>query len=276
MAIHLRGNLDPKEQSRTYKFDPTNGDSLVQVWRNFDEDKMNQLADQYRNAGVAYEFNIARDICTLTAQDARGEYTIDSWQVAANAESPSISHNPVVYAGIYAEVLTDSNVRARLRNIFKSARGEGVKVENGDLNTEQYRNYLASSGSPYCARILDLVVGGVTSYASANYVLRHTTNVSNRWDSNVSDDNVSLIYSTSELLSEAEDSGLWLFPLPGRLSYKILTVSNFLISQYGTPANQAWGWLKQPSTETSAANNRVDIVTEYWFDRWSTDLYEEL
>jgi hypothetical protein len=34
-----------------------------------------------------------------------------------------------------------------------------------------------------------------------------------------------------------------------------------------------WGWRKLPSTETTAANNRVDISTEYWLAAWSKLLY---
>ena len=57
--------------------------------------------------------------------------------------------------------------------------------------------------------------------------------------------------------------------MPARLVYKIqnlpspVTVSGYL-----------WGWRKLPSTETSAAGNRVEITTEYILDQWSTVLYQ--
>jgi hypothetical protein len=281
-SIHLRGDLAPKEQSRTYKWSPNSGGSVNQTFRNFDEDLMNQLAGQYEAAGVAYEVTVAHDVCTLTTQDSNGSGSgsgdsavVDSWQIVANNTSPAIDFNPVVYSGIYSEVGSDTAVRDRLNLLRDSARGNIVKVGATPYTTAEFRAYLIAQSDPYCARILDYLIGDVNSYASADYVLRHTTNVSNRWNSNVSDDYVLRVYSTAELLSEVQNAGLWIYPLPGRLAYKINALSTSLIADYGSRDYQAWGWLKQPSTESTAANNRVDINTEYWFQRWSTDFYLE-
>lgn len=282
-SIHLRGDLAPKEQSRTYKWSPTNGGRVVSTFRNFDEDLMNEKAAEFEAAGVSYELTVAHDVCTLVTQDPNGSggtggadsTVVDSWQIVANNTSPALDFNPVVYSGILSEVGSDTAVRDRLNLLRESARGNIVKVGTTAYTTAEFRAYLIAQSDPYCARILDYLIGDVNSYASADYVLRHTTNVSNRWNSNVSDAYVLRVYSTAELLSEVQDSGLWVYPLPGRLAYKINALSSSLIADYGSRTYQAWGWLKQPSTESTAANNRVDINTEYWFQRWSTDFYLE-
>src|SRR5690606_6075756 len=106
-------------------------------------------------------------------------------------------------------------------------------------------------------------------YASYNYVLRHTTNVSNRWNVNIADINVNRLYTTAQLLSEAQNAGLWNYPLPPRLAYKINAIAVPTVQ-----SGYLWSWLKSASSEASAANNRVNIVTEYALDQWSTDLYQ--
>ena len=70
------------------------------------------------------------------------------------------------------------------------------------------------------------------------------------------------------LIAETTNAGSWVFPLPGRMAYKISNLAApIVISGY------LWGWRKLPSTETTAAGNRIDITTEYWLEQWSTFIY---
>ncbi len=120
-------------------------------------------------------------------------------------------------------------------------------------------------------RFLGLNFRGSTDYQRQQYVLRHTTNVSNRWQTNVSDFNVDYIYSTGSLLSECQNTGLWILPLPARLAFKIGQIP---VPQFRD--NYFWGWKKGASTETTAANNRIDISTEFVLEQWSVDYYPNI
>jgi len=270
----IRGTLDPKLQRETYKFDPQSGDSLVQTFENFSAEQMQVLADDARRKGVAYEITRQFDHYTMVAQDTRGEITIDTWQVQQNEESPSIFTNPLNFIGlgwpgsaalgksvatVMAQALKDGSVFEAAWQKLKD--DTGVEHAAPPFDTD------------YQIRFWQRVQQDQTQFYRSGYVLRHTTNVSNRYDRNVSDEYVDCIYSVSELLTECEDANLWVYPLPGRLSYKIQAIDADFQSRYPAPANYQWGWLKRGSTESTAANNRVDLTTEYWLAPWSTDEY---
>jgi hypothetical protein len=46
-----------------------------------------------------------------------------------------------------------------------------------------------------------------------------------------------------------------------------------LQANYGALDFHTWGWVKRASPESTAANTRVNIVTEYEFDQWSEDVF---
>lgn len=111
---------------------------------------------------------------------------------------------------------------------------------------------------------------GVTNFIRGKYRLRHTTNAPARWNANIADFNVEMIYSISQLLSETQSTALWALPLPGYLVYKILT---YAVPDLTSTPQYFWGALKLRSSACTAANNRVEIATEYLIDAVNTNLY---
>jgi len=122
---------------------------------------------------------------------------------------------------------------------------------------------IVGSDLAYLKNVYNLVLRGSDVYPYSQYVLRHTTNVGNGYNSNIADVNVDCVYTSSQLLSEVQNAGLWIFPLPGELQY--------FIQHIPAPAAQSgylWGWLKRSATRTTAPFNRVDLTTEYWLEQW--------
>lgn len=110
---------------------------------------------------------------------------------------------------------------------------------------------------------------GRTNFAHGKYTLKHTTIAPQTYQGNVSDFNVENVYSIAQLLSEAQDSTLWILPLPGYLAYKILA--------YPVPVNMPplynWGALKMRANAVLAAKGRIEISQEYLIDAVAVPTY---
>lgn len=257
----IRGDMEPKRQVRVEQWSPLTGFVSESEYKTFDERWARNWAATFARRGIEYHLTIAHGVCTLRAVDAvTRTYTIDTWEIGINRLSPSALENPVVIANVGVNDVERAAGLAILRGYIK---GEKTYDEAKDLLTPV----------PYSVRVLDLLAKGQDAYYKTGYVLRHTTNAPNRYTANVADDNVDAVYTTAQLFSEVTDGDLWIFPLPDRLVYKLQTVTSMLISRHGTHSNFQWGWLKSGGAESTAADTRVNIVTEYEFDEWTTDYY---
>lgn len=153
----------------------------------------------------------------------------------------------------------------------------GVTVtSNGLFSSENFFNSVFSfasiSSTVYLPifRAYQRAQAGQDVFFADQYTLRHTTNASNRGYYNVADSNVNAIYTQAQFFSEISNSGLWIFPAPT----EIIGALNSIFTGLGTaPTNYLKGALKGGSSRVTAANNRVNIVTEYKLFNWSTDDY---
>lgn len=244
----VNGTMDPVAQPTEVVFDPVRGLQLILRWESAG-DNLAALANGYSATGVAYRMVRSSQKSTLEAtaagaQAGYAEVTTDTWEILANEIQKDLHEFPAAAAlGIDTLNTIDDAVANRTNP------GLG-----GDAGT-----------------VFTLLKQGTTHYALGQYVLRHTTNVSNTYAANISDSNIECLYTTAQLLAEVTDATLWANPMPGRMQYKIQAItaptarSGFL-----------WSWRKLPSTETTAAGNRVNIVTEYWLEQWSTFVYATL
>lgn len=103
---------------------------------------------------------------------------------------------------------------------------------------------------------------GRTNFIRGKYNLIHTTYAPADYAANVADFNVEKTYTIAQLLSEAQSNSLWIFPLPGYLSYKILNVA---IPASMLP-NYIWGAVKESSSAVTSTRNRIEIQTKYLID----------
>lgn len=258
-AINIRGSLAAFLQDYTRRFDPTSGWIYEFNYEGVSEPEMEALQNFYVQGGCTCVLHYRRGISTLFVEDATQQFTLDNWEVVGNEESRDVLSHPFV-----VRIATNDQIS----NIRKAVDEFSVSDTIAPIFTNSIFDSLSAGNKTFLGRIVGLMLRGTTDYRRGLYVLRHTTNAPSRWQSNISDFGVDSIYTTSQLLSEVQNSGLWINPMPGRLVYKIgvIPVPTFI------PFYQ-WGWLKCGATETTSANNRITISTDYILEQWTTDLY---
>jgi len=250
----INGTLEPKRVSLRSSYDPQRGLTITEEWETAG-DNLNGLATQCREAGKAYDLtsNGRKSRIVITSSNTEGtgfdDIPIDTWQLLGNEVQNSIKHHP--------------NVRSLGSADFLEVIDAVNQWKDGETPDEFF-----FTDDGYMGLLFRMLIHEAKTYSLGQYVLKHTTNVSNRWDTNVADQGVEFIYTTSQLVSEISNPGFWTFPCPGRLISKIQS-----IEVQNDSEDLIWGWKKGPSTEGTSANNRIDISTEYVLAGWSKLTY---
>lgn len=221
-------------------------------------DNLSGVAQSAIDAQQPFEFSHqasrARLSITQTTTFGGNEVTSDNWQLVGNEITEDIRWHPNV------AVLPETGENS-IKKVYDT-------LDAYQRREEAFTNPLTPGST--AMTLFNLLKRGTTSYVIGQYVLRHTTNVGNGYSANISDSNVERVYTTAQLVAEISNANLWRFPCPGRLVYKIQNIT----PQFTTNDELLWGWRKLPSTETTAANNRVDISTEYVLYGWAKLLYQ--
>jgi hypothetical protein len=263
-TVTIRGILAPLLQATSKIFDPQRGWIYRYEYRGASQYQMELLAQSYANQGMPLSLKLNQgDSASLEVEDPTQSFTIDTWEIVGNEESRDGLGHPTLINSLVGGFVVDDVIEAMRRNLNANVKPSDVFSSSGDL----------FGAGPVVQLFYSLQVRGSTEYRHGQYVLRHKTNVPNRWNINIADIGIDTIYTTAQLLSETTDASLWIFPLPGRLQYKLGRIASDAIASNPGAANYQWGWLKSASTETTAANNRVDISTEYTFELWTTGYY---
>ena len=258
-----RGTAEMKLQRRQENYSQQFGYVTEFEWRGMSELRARTLANNYFRAGVDYSLSVSHGIWMLVATDSTGSFSIDVWEIGVNKLSLHISRHPIVLA-----ILDNSGDRqAVARGIKQALESTDAYADIADLDP------VDPADEATLFAFLDAARTGEDSFYQSSYVLRHTTNVSNRFDTNVSDLSVDTIYSIAGLLSETQNPGFWAYPMPSRLGYKLRNIVDSFQFRYPATLNHVWGFLKYGSAESTAANNRINIVTEYEFGLISTLFY---
>lgn len=256
----INGTLEAIKQPSEYQYDPQRGVTRVDRWEAAGPSGLYGLVATLGALGTAYNFtpSSAKSVLVATAtgpENGQPEVATDTWQIVGNELQKSLFEHP---ASLAIEAAWPGTLGIVKRDVESYNRGEPLAAPAPNVAA-----VAAGAG-----KLFALLQRGTTHFGFAQYVLKHTTNASVAYDKNVSDTNVEKIYTTAQLLVEAQSATLWSFPLPGRLSAKINAI------QAPTPVTDyLWGWRKVPSTETTAANNRIEITTEYVLEQWSTFIY---
>lgn len=248
------GSLEPYLQSEKRKFDPQRGWIYTYKYKGLSKIQVEALQQSWVQSGCTCEIELGRGMATLDVEDCTQQYTVDTWEIVANGILIDGFSHPTSLAK------TVPNQISAMRRHLESNDTPDTAFADTILAP------LLSDGT--MPRFYSLQQRGSNEYRRSQYVLRHRTNAPSRWSANIADVGIDQNYTTAQLLTEVQDSTLWVVPLPARLVYKI---SNIPIQ--GPQSNYQWGWLKDGSTETTSANNRVDITTEYTLELWTTDYY---
>ena len=272
MSLTKKGTLDPLLQTKRVTFDPVSGFQSISVFKGASPDLMERLAAEANNCLFPTTLTYNQGgTASLEVIDPSQAYTIDTWQIVGNAMS--------------MDMLSHPNLRNLLDSLLHSTTDMDTTLSHFRINLQSSVPVdTAFTTDDILVPLADTVIGGdlkrwyaliqrgSANYIKGQYVLRHTTNTPPSFQGNVSDVGVEQIYHTSMLLAEVKDPNLWIYPLPPRLIAKIHAITDIPPT---IPSGEAYffGWLKQPSTETTAAHFRIDISTEYTLDAWSTDAY---
>jgi hypothetical protein len=267
-----KGTLEPLLQSEKFSFDPTTGFRKVSVYKGASQYLMANLADNANSYLLPTELtNNQGGTATLEVTDPRNSYTIDTWQIVGNAVSMDMLSHPSLINILYSFLQNMSDLDNTISHLRINLQ-DSVPVDTA-FSTDDILMTLADTViGGTLKRWYALIQRGSSNYMKGQYVLRHTTNAPQAFEGNASDVGVEQIYPTSLLLSEVTDANLWVYTLPGRLFAKILSIT---ANPPVVPDGDIYyfGWLKQPSTESTAAHFRIDITTEYTLELWSTDAY---
>jgi hypothetical protein len=251
-TIIINGSTVPVRTSFRTRFDPTRGKVTIETWKQAGGDGLNGLANTYKALGYEYDLDSNPRLSTLVvtspAPQGEDDTPTDQWQMLPN------EINLDVYESPGARALGNTSL-AMIKRGAKDHE-DGIDVDTSSWSTGEIR-------------LFNLVIKKVQFYPVGQHVLRHTTNANASYSSNVADTNVEAIYSNSALLSEISNASYWIYPAPAR----IRAIVNARASGTTDGGQLRWGWRKLPSQEITAANNRIDISTEYWFGQHSYFLY---
>lgn len=288
-----RGSSEPLLQWWDTRYSLSQGPLSNMEYKGIDLTKMSVKASQLAQQGWDGTLRFEHDVATLTCTKAvsllgNGQSTpfsdiTDKWEVGVDQEKPELFENPNFIASCNQYDSTYFKMSEQIFQCLRSVASSGnaswsdfCKLAKATFVTNIY-------GVPTTTKVLDVLTLISTNYPSAweqfgylafdylrgrtnflrgKYVLRHTTMAPSNYASNVADFNVEKIYSIAGLLSEAQNGGLWILPLPGYLAYKILAYP----IPVTMPPNYMWGALKTRSSAVTAAQGRIEISTEYLID----------
>ncbi len=256
-----RGTLLPQAQRITTVFTPTGGWEKTLDFNGAGQDQMIALAYDYIRAGCSVQIVEENDKASLVVTDGTNQFTLDTWEIVGNDLTLDIFQLPSL------TIFATGNQIASMRDFVTNFPvGTIADVIQTFLDTALFAAWTTDQKT-LAYQVILLYIRGTTDYPYAQYVVRHTTNASNRWQQNISDFGVNSCYTPAQAFTEFQDSALWALPMPARLVYKLANIP--------TPdfqPNYQWGYRKLPSTEGTAANNRISIVQEMQLYQWSTIL----
>jgi hypothetical protein len=194
----------------------------------------------------------------------------DTWQIVGNEVQESAYYSTVLMDAV------SKNDRTVIARAIRDGGKPGWETLQAARLAQQKDDRIAYTAvtAADSRQFYRQLMRGQEFYSAGQYTLRHTTNVSENSTYNVSDDNVERLYTTSQLLAEITSGSLWVKPCPSRLVTKILSIPDQTPSDTDEQDYYLWSWRKLPSTETTGANNRVDINTDYVLYLWPLLYYD--
>lgn len=301
-----RGDDNPQLQRQIYTWDWRRGLTYSEDWKGINPTKMIQkwngkvygvsgarMTMQNSMAELALEWSGDPNSGGGNNSTSAKELTIDRWEIPEpKTEKPIVSH-PRVYDAFYrlaaycAAGPTDEMVGSLIAQFKKGIANDspakaytvGEKIVDGWFIDKNFPGWSSLDGGTqgYIIRMYNKVLNDQTHYQDSLYALRHTTNAPSYWTANIADANTNCIYTTAQLLSEAQNSSFWALPLPDRMAYKISAAASAFTSGLPAPVLAApgymVGWMKSPFGESSVGRDRVEIQGGYVLDLWGLDTY---
>lgn len=273
-APRLIGISAPVAQPAEVTYSPVNGLSFNQPYEGTDIVQANAIANSYIAARLPFAYTsdgrthkIVPVIQGVSADGTGAEVPHDRWEILANENHKDIYESPLALSLEASVPGILGQIRKDLANYNAGKNGTAVTQPPSAHPIFTTSAGLAVDPTIYAKalQLCRLLARGITMFATSQYVLKHTQTISHQYAHNVVDLNIERTYTTGQLLIEC---ATYAFPLPGRMIAKIQDIA--------APDRQdeyQWGWRKLPSPEVTLPGNKIEIVTEYYLDQWSTVLY---
>lgn len=249
----ITGDSSPQLQPGSYG-NTESGQYAVVSYESTDVALIRQIAANIQVVGGLYDveesFGKARITIHLANNPNAIEAPVDLWEYFGQRAEKDLLEADVP-SGITA-TLSQKNIeviRGALNGIFPDG---GETLGSTDFTDGNQANALI---------LYKLMLAGVRSAVARVPMLRHTQTVSNNWSVPASLTNVGRIISTAMLLSLESVPTSLLINLPNRVPTAFQTI------------NVKYGWLKNDPTVQQVAFRKFQIVQEWEYGLWPTDVY---
>ena len=258
----LRGTGSPLQQEASQAYDPVHGYMFGYHFKGVSVTAMLALQSEYSNLGMPSRLVAHQGgMVSLDVEDPTQQFNVDTWQLVGNEINIDGFSHPTMLAILASNDQYIEVIRLALDNNTKPA----------DLKTSLTGLGMSSANADTTLVFYGLNRRGSTEFRVAQYVVRHTSNLPNRFTNaqGIYTSGVNQIFSPAKALLDF-NAAAWSPAMPSSMLATIKAVTD------NPPAavdRYLFGWLKGSPTFTSAANNRVDANQEYTLYQWSTDYY---
>lgn len=275
----IKGATGPTREPVSYTFDPREG-YQSEISYNGTNAAMQGLSAQFAASLIRHSYKELGDGFARVTIEAPGagtgggsvsdETVVDVWEMPSGEIDRDIFEHPDVIDGVTDDLKVLINAAydefrnpTKKSSWFRSA--DGTITYNFVLPTAIENDETANA-------VFNLKKRGLNQFSQNRRILRHRRIIANNFSGDLSYANEGKLYTTEQLL---EECGGFTFPIPTRFVNKIELVSE---AEQPETAHEGflWSWRKLQSDERTAANNKVEVVTEYHLDEWSTLLYEQV
>jgi hypothetical protein len=252
--IIINGRLSPIGKPAQVSFDPVRGLIVTQEFHSAGNN-LGGLANTLYSNHVAFDWNVSPVRSTLRAtysggQNGLPDEALVNWQLLGNELQFDIKESGLALSAhdSFPSFISDVNKGYEL-------------IERGDQAGElAFANTLpAGERGPYDV-IVRLLSHKQTNFVQGQFVLKRSYSISNYFNGNLGGQgNVECLLSMGQILG---------FEMPAPIRTQLASIP--------IPAAHvgfAWAWRQLPSQMITTANNRIEVSTEWWWGKWSTDLY---
>jgi hypothetical protein len=262
MARIIKGNAGRVKQSTTKKYDPTNGETVSIEWA-APGANLSGYANELKNMRVPFEHTLTGVISRLveTASDeiATGSENVtvtERFDILYNEQQLDIKEHPNWIA------LDPEQSSQVLKDVNRFHDGKsGARTGNWD-DTDVW-----GAAALVALDFYSILRAGVIHYPAESWVLRHTYNIPGDVEQ-----------GSSSLYPSAIDTGIGLVYTSDDLRNSIPATYARIrekINRITLPEKTGYivGWRKRPTSETTVANNRIEVGAEYTYAQYPAILF---
>ena len=252
MSNVIQGVQSAIQQPSTYGYTPGRGYHSRLRWKISNPADIPALLGQLIAAGYAYEVSPESDgaitvveATTQPAQDTVGDFT--TTPLAEIWERDSVTTEKDL---LQCDLNSFAQILPYKKLLIQKAIDDKTALDS-------------SVTGPYEVIAYNLLAAGVKSIRVSSPVVRRTRITASSYTVKASDTNMGKILSTAQMSSFEGAPSTVLFALPSTGAY----------SGVGGITRRS-GWYKKPAKVAQQGDGRWQIVQEYEYDIWSSDLYE--